>query len=1082
MLQLGGASSGASSVDDATVTVELAKTSAGFGLKFGGPKNEAEADKTGPGLFISGTKPDSAAARHPDVKDGLQIVSLNGQDLTDGNFGTLKAALQGVDTLLTLKLRENPALAASYATVRPSGRRVLQLGGASSGASSADEAVAPFQDPEETSTEDGPSDRRVLQLGGASRGTSSADGAVAPFQYPEETSTAEDEAELADMGDILDMLDVEDTSTMAVDEVEHLQHTAFIIVDVQNDFISGSLMVGDAETIVPKINALRSTVPFGLVCLSQNSHPADHCSFVDNYEGAIPFSHRDIAAPDGSANTVVQVMWPRHCVEGTLGWEFHPDLVTLDTDSIQATGTDSKVDSYSAFFDNWKGASTGLAKVLEEREITDVFVVGLATDLCAGLTACDAAHLGFNTFLVEDCALGVSPDSIAAMKVNLAKAGVRLIGSTEVLDLAVYGHRKARASLSAGMPLVTPIRKTKSAERHNCHMDDGVDRRVSSHYRRLSGTMSTGTAFAEDVARATTLTPTPAPAVVDALHTSVTLAKGPSGYGLVFGGPKTAAEAATTGFGIVITAIKPGSIAEDAPGICAGVQILSMNGTDLAGGTFEDLKRALQADTSRLELVVRANRELAARWCKPPAGKPPAGTITIKKGPGGFGLKFGGAKNLTDTQAHGAGIFVAGTKPGSAAAAIPAIKDGFQIVMLNGEDISIGTFADIKRLTAGKDELTLLLKPNPALVTAYKKLEELSMTGRGASFGVGGSPGGDAILDPPNPTLMIVFRLVNAPSDMLLPKTNDGFVLSEEQKNEKFAVDGLQDELDNCIAGLDPLTPMLVAPHDIMERVWADAEGLVPVAEILRAGTLATGQPHKAAEIEIKVSRPSSEISFGVTLGISRGRHCVTEIAEDGPSAGVLFKGDVVIEVNGMAAGSWEHDAVTEMLSMGGLELFLKVETTGVNRRLSAVRTSHSIRKQKLAKDVAYVDLAACLRTRTWFYPVFVAVNHVEGSPRIAAHLTDHQLRPLAQMSLPASLARPMIGLFTSASVFRLEMRGRPAASPSPSPRSPASRLPPSHEQHARAGRKRPGRPRSGVPSWSFRTALRISCSTSQTY
>jgi len=151
-----------------------------------------------------------------------------------------------------------------------------------------------------------------------------------------------------------------ETEMMQEDALEHLKHTALIIVDVQNDFVTGTLKVDDAEAIVPKINALRAAVPFGFVCHSQDSHPADHCSFVDNHDGAEAFSTVAIPAPDGSAETVDQVMWPRHCVVGTPGWEFHPDLAIPDTDYIQAKGTNSKVDSYSAFFDNFKGASTGL--------------------------------------------------------------------------------------------------------------------------------------------------------------------------------------------------------------------------------------------------------------------------------------------------------------------------------------------------------------------------------------------------------------------------------------------------------------------------------------------------------------------------------------------------------------------------------------------------------------------------------------------------------------------------------------------------------------------------------------------------
>lgn len=113
--------------------------------------------------------------------------------------------------------------------------------------------------------------------------------------------------------------------------------------------------------------------------------------------------------------------------------------------------------------------------MLEEREITDVFVVGLATDFCVGLTAVDAADLGFNTYLVDDCARGVAVDTVAAMKERLAKAGVRLVDSAAVPDLAMHGDRQTRESLLAGDPLISADRRDKSAvRRESVDFDDNT--------------------------------------------------------------------------------------------------------------------------------------------------------------------------------------------------------------------------------------------------------------------------------------------------------------------------------------------------------------------------------------------------------------------------------------------------------------------------------------------------------------------------------------------------------------------------------------------------------------------------------
>lgn len=269
------------------------------------------------------------------------------------------------------------------------------------------------------------------------------------------------------------------------DADDYLKHTALIIVDVQNDFISGSLKVGnDPEAVVSAINDLRAQVAFGYVVHTQDSHPADHISFVDNHEGAEPFSHVQVPAPDDSGTTIDQVMWPRHCVQESEGWKFHPDLAVPETDYIQAKGTTSKVDSYSGFFDNLHGSHTGLEAVLREQHITDVFVVGLAYDYCAGLTACDAAHLGFRTRLVKDCTRAVSSETEACMDESLMAAGVEIIRAADVFEAATHGYRtsKAAAEKDGRESLFTEIHREKSAARHSSLYQDADLKLVASKH------------------------------------------------------------------------------------------------------------------------------------------------------------------------------------------------------------------------------------------------------------------------------------------------------------------------------------------------------------------------------------------------------------------------------------------------------------------------------------------------------------------------------------------------------------------------------------------------------------------------
>jgi len=204
-----------------------------------------------------------------------------------------------------------------------------------------------------------------------------------------------------------------------------------LIIDMENDFITGSLMVGDAADILGPLNECREKNEWDVVAHTMDSHPADHCSFVDNHEGAEMFATKMISTPDG-LDEMEQVMWPRHCVQGSEGWKMVKDLKVAKSDFIQRKGEDKKVDSYSGFFDNYKDRATGLGDELVKRGVTDVFVCGLAYDYCAGSSACDAAELGFKTYLIEDLTKAVSPETAKQMQASLKKAGVITIQAADV--------------------------------------------------------------------------------------------------------------------------------------------------------------------------------------------------------------------------------------------------------------------------------------------------------------------------------------------------------------------------------------------------------------------------------------------------------------------------------------------------------------------------------------------------------------------------------------------------------------------------------------------------------------------------
>ncbi|OED46858.1 nicotinamidase [Rhodobacteraceae bacterium (ex Bugula neritina AB1)] len=161
---------------------------------------------------------------------------------------------------------------------------------------------------------------------------------------------------------------------------------ALIVVDVQNDFCpGGALAVPGGDEIAAPINAMMDD--YDAVILTQDWHPAGHSSFASSHAGKAPFE--TIGMPYGP-----QVLWPDHCVQGTNGAAFHPDLRT-DGDLIIRKGFRAAIDSYSGFFENDQITPTGLEGYLRSRGITRLTLVGLATDFCVAFTALDAARLGF---------------------------------------------------------------------------------------------------------------------------------------------------------------------------------------------------------------------------------------------------------------------------------------------------------------------------------------------------------------------------------------------------------------------------------------------------------------------------------------------------------------------------------------------------------------------------------------------------------------------------------------------------------------------------------------------------------------
>ena len=195
---------------------------------------------------------------------------------------------------------------------------------------------------------------------------------------------------------------------------------ALLVIDVQNDFCpKGALAVAGGDMIIQPINA--AIDKFDIVVLTQDWHPTDHKSFASSHANKEPFDTVVMSYGD-------QVLWPDHCIQGSVGAGFHPDLNHTRADVIIRKGLNPAVDSYSAFYENDKVTPTGLHGYLKNRDVTKLTLVGLATDYCVAFSALDAAKLGYAVTVRLDMARGIDSDgSLNAALDKMSKAGVNLV-------------------------------------------------------------------------------------------------------------------------------------------------------------------------------------------------------------------------------------------------------------------------------------------------------------------------------------------------------------------------------------------------------------------------------------------------------------------------------------------------------------------------------------------------------------------------------------------------------------------------------------------------------------------------------
>jgi nicotinamidase/pyrazinamidase len=201
-----------------------------------------------------------------------------------------------------------------------------------------------------------------------------------------------------------------------------------IVVDVQNDFCpGGALAVPQGDKVVPLINRLAERFPH--VLLTQDWHPAGHLSFASSHGGKQPFETAELAYG-------AQILWPDHCVQGTPGAAFHKKLDVSRAELVLRKGFRREVDSYSAFYENDRRTTTGLAGYLRERGIKRLFLTGLAFDFCVFYSAEDGHREGFEVAVIEDACRAIDMDGSAeATRRKLDSLGIARIDAASILNI-----------------------------------------------------------------------------------------------------------------------------------------------------------------------------------------------------------------------------------------------------------------------------------------------------------------------------------------------------------------------------------------------------------------------------------------------------------------------------------------------------------------------------------------------------------------------------------------------------------------------------------------------------------------------
>ncbi|KZC13468.1 Pyrazinamidase/nicotinamidase, partial [Dufourea novaeangliae] len=245
--------------------------------------------------------------------------------------------------------------------------------------------------------------------------------------------------------------------------------SALLIVDVQNDFITGSLALRncgcnqDGLDVVGPINRLTKNGQFDEIIYTLDWHPENHISFHENLH--LRELHLDSKVTKENAklfDTVIfaepyleQILWPKHCVMDTWGSRLHKDLVIAPDSKQLRKGLNPDVEVYSIFGEKDATDSNEVHRILHESGVTQVFVGGIAYDVCVKATCLDALRLGYSVAVIDDCCRGVDVNGIQATRRLITENDGLVINSDDVLSLVnrekrslIMSHKSAKTMAS----------------------------------------------------------------------------------------------------------------------------------------------------------------------------------------------------------------------------------------------------------------------------------------------------------------------------------------------------------------------------------------------------------------------------------------------------------------------------------------------------------------------------------------------------------------------------------------------------------------------------------------------------------